>query len=182
MTLLAGEKLGPYEILNPLGAGGMGEVYKVRDSRLNRVVAIKVLPVGARRRRGAQAAVHPGSPGGVRPQSPEHHHDLRHRQRQWPRLSGDGVRAGKTLDALIPRSGMRLGELLKIAIQIAEGLSKAHGAGIIHRDLKPSNIMVSEDGLVKVLDFGLAKADRAAPSVPRTTRRAPSGPTPKMGP
>src|SRR6185369_7175744 len=72
--------------------------------------------------------------------------------------------AGKTLNALIPQHGMRLGELLRYAIQIADALARAHAAGIIHRDLKPGNIMVTEQGLVKVLDFGLAKLTETEPA------------------
>lgn len=135
----------------------MGEVYQARDTRLNRLVAIKVLPAerladeGRKQRfiQEAQAA------------SALNHSNVI----SIYDIAIDSGRdymvmeyvPGKTLDALIPRSGMRLIELLKIAIQVAEGLSLAHRAGIIHRDLKPSNIMVSESGLVKLLDFGLAK-------------------------
>ena len=135
----------------------MGEVYKARDHRLNRFVAIKVLPSErvaeeARKQRfiqEAQAASALDHPNIIVI------HDIAiDMGRDY--LVMEYV-PGKTLDALIPRTGMRLGELLKIAIQVAEGLSAAHGAGIIHRDLKPSNIMVSENGLVKILDFGLAK-------------------------
>jgi Tol biopolymer transport system component/tRNA A-37 threonylcarbamoyl transferase component Bud32 len=157
MPLTVGLRLGPYEILAPLGAGGMGEVYKARDTRLNRFVAIKVLPAErvadeSRKQRfiqEAQAASALNHPNIITV------HDIAiDNGRDY--LVMEYV-PGKTLDALIPRTGMRLGELLKIAIQVAEGLSAAHGAGIIHRDLKPSNVMVSENGLVKILDFGLAK-------------------------
>jgi serine/threonine protein kinase len=157
MRLAAGATLGPYEVLAPLGAGGMGEVYKARDTRLGREVAIKVLPAarmadeGRKRRfiqeaRAASALNHPNivtiydisQAGGV---------DF---------LVMEYVK-GQTLDRRIGRSGMRAGEALRCAIQIADALAKAHAAGIVHRDLKPSNLMVNEDGLVKVLDFGLAK-------------------------
>ena len=157
MPLSNGARLGPYEILAPLGAGGMGEVYKARDPRLNRFVAIKVLPANrvsdpARKQRfirEAQAA------------SALNHSNII----TIYDIATDNGRdyivmeyiAGKTLDALIHGTGMALAGLLKIAVQVADGLSKAHGEGIIHRDLKPSNIMVTEEGLVKVLDFGLAK-------------------------
>ena len=157
MPLSIGAHLGPYEILFPLGAGGMGEVYKAWDARLNRFVAIKVLPaervsdMQRRQRfiREAQAASALNHPNIITI------HDI----------AIDGVCdylvmeyvSGNTLDELIPRSGMQLKDILKIATQVVDGLAAAHAAGIVHRDLKPSNIMVSESGLVKILDFGLAK-------------------------
>jgi len=135
----------------------MGIVYKAFDTRLSRPVALKVLPPDrisdpernrrfVKEARAASALNHPNIVT---------IHDID---------QVDGVDfiameyvAGKSLDELIPRSGMRLSQAHKIAIQVAEGLSRAHTAGIIHRDLKPSNIMVTDDGLVKILDFGLAK-------------------------
>ena len=154
---MVGRTLSHYEILEKLGEGGMGTVWKARDTRLNRLVAIKVLPADKvadadRKRRfiqEAQAASALNHPNIVVI------HDI---------ASEDGIDfivmeyvAGVTLDRRIPRQGMRLGELLEIAIQIADALAKAHAAGIIHRDLKPGNIMINEDGRVKLLDFGLAK-------------------------
>ncbi len=135
----------------------MGEVYKARDTRLNRFVAIKVLPAerladeGRKQRfiQEAQAASALNHPNIVSI------YDIAiDNGRDYIVME---LVPGKTLDALIPRTGMRLSELLKIAIQVAEGLSVAHGAGIIHRDLKPANVILSESGLVKILDFGLAK-------------------------
>src|SRR5262245_1223599 len=132
MSLAPGTRLGPYEILAPLGAGGMGEVYKARDPRLNRTVAIKVLPAERladewRKQRfiqEAQAASALNHPNIITI------HDI----------AADSGRdylvmeyvPGKTLDALIPRSGMRAVEILKIAVQVADGLSAAHEAGILH--------------------------------------------------
>ncbi|MFN0166053.1 MAG: protein kinase domain-containing protein [Bryobacteraceae bacterium] len=154
---MTGQTLGHYQILEKLGSGGMGDVYKARDTRLNRLVAIKVLPPDKvanpdRKRRfiqEAQAASALNHPNIVII------HDIQ---------EAGGVTflvmeyiAGKTLDAAIPRQGMRLGEALKLAIPIADGLAKAHSAGIIHRDVKPANVMIAEDGRVKILDFGLAK-------------------------
>jgi eukaryotic-like serine/threonine-protein kinase len=157
MSLAAGSRLGPYEILAPLGAGGMGEVYRARDLRLTRDVAIKVLPAdrledeGRRQRflreaRAAATLTHP------------------HIVTIYEVETADGVDflvmelvKGKSLDALIPRGGLRLGETLRIGIAIADALATAHSHGIIHRDLKPANVMVGTDGSVKVLDFGLAK-------------------------
>jgi serine/threonine protein kinase len=154
---MVGRTISHYEIIEKLGEGGMGVVYKARDTRLDRFVAIKVLPPEKvtdpeRRMRFIQEA---------KAASALNHpniitiHDID---------QADGVYfismefvAGKTLSALIPRHGMRLGEVLKYAIQIADAVARAHAAGIIHRDLKPSNIMVTDQGLSKVLDFGLAK-------------------------
>lgn len=157
MSLHEGARIGPYEILAPIGAGGMGEVYKARDTRLDRLVAVKVLITdkGAdpeRRLRFLQEA---------KAASALNHPNI---VTIYDVGIEDGIDfiamefiQGKTIGHLLPRDGMRVGELLRYAGQIAEALAKAHSAGIVHRDLKPSNLMVSSDGLVKVLDFGLAK-------------------------
>ena len=159
MPLSSGTRLGGYEILSALGAGGMGEVYRARDTRLDREVAIKILPQAffadservARFQREAKVLAslnHPsiGAIYGL--------HD-----------EADGVRAlvmelveGEDLKQRLTRGPMPLDEALPIANQIAEALEAAHAQGIIHRDLKPANIKVRPDGTVKVLDFGLAKA------------------------
>jgi eukaryotic-like serine/threonine-protein kinase len=167
---LIGQQLGSYQILSLLGAGGMGVVYKARDTRLNRSVAIKVLPVDRmsdpeRKRRFIQEA---------RAASALNHPNI---ITLYDIGSESGIDfivmeyvAGKTLDQRIPRKGMRLNEALKVAIQMADALAKAHSAGIIHRDLKPTNVMVTDDGLVKVLDFGLAKLTEVSDSNEGTTR------------
>ena len=161
---MIGRAISHYRIVEKLGEGGMGVVYKARDTHLDRFVAIKVLPPDKvadpeRKQRFVQEAKaasslnHPniitiydiGQAEGV---------DF---------ISMECV-TGKTLDRLIPRHGMRLNEALKCAVQIADALARAHSAGIVHRDLKPGNIMVNEHGLVKVLDFGLAKLTEAAPA------------------
>jgi Tol biopolymer transport system component len=157
MTLSAGTRLGSYEILEPLGAGGMGEVYRARDTRLGRDVAVKVLPADrlsdpARRARFEQEA---------RAASKLNHphivtiHEIESAE-ELDFIVMELVK-GRTLDALIPGPGMRLGEALRIAIPLADALAAAHAAGIVHRDLKPANVMVTPEGVVKVLDFGLAK-------------------------
>jgi Tol biopolymer transport system component/serine/threonine protein kinase len=157
VALLEGTQLGPYEVIAPLGAGGMGEVYRARDTRLRREVAIKVLPPELvadeeRRRRflqearAASALNHPNivtiheieTVGGV---------DF---------IVMEYV-AGQTLDAVIPKQGMPWSEALRVAIPIADALSAAHEKGIVHRDLKPANVALTREGVVKVLDFGLAK-------------------------
>jgi serine/threonine protein kinase len=154
---MTGQTLGHFQILEKLGSGGMGEVYKARDNRLNRLVAVKVLPpdkvANAERKRRfiqeAQSASALNHPNIVTIYDINEVHGVDYMVMEFI--------AGKTLDATIPRQGMRLGEALKIAIPVADGLAKAHSAGIIHRDVKPSNIMVTDDGHVKILDFGLAK-------------------------
>ena len=170
MSLTAGTRLGPYEILAPLGAGGMGEVYRARDPKLNRDVAIKVLLPSvagdpdrlARFSREAQVLAslnHPNiaaiygieESSGVTALVMElvEGEDLSQR---IARLRAPGASARQ--------AGIPLDEALPIAKQIAEALEAAHECGIIHRDLKPANIKVRPDGTVKVLDFGLAKAVR----------------------
>ena len=166
MTLATGKRLGPYEILSPIGAGGMGAVYSARDTRLQREVAIKVLP-----------AEHMGDP--VRRQRFQREAQtvsaLNH-----PNIvtlhdvgESDGIHylvmervSGRTLDQAVPRGGLRLAETLRLAMQIADALGKAHAAGILHRDLKPANVMVTEDGAAKLLDFGVAKLVEAGPVLP----------------
>ena len=159
--LSAATRLGPYEVVGPIGVGGMGEVYRARDTRLGREVAIKVLPTERlsdphRRDRLVQEA---------RAASALNHPNI---VTIYEIESTEGVDfivmelvPGKTLDALIPRHGMRLGEALRIAISLADALAAAHAAGIVHRDLKPANVMVTPEGVVKVLDFGLAKLTQA---------------------
>lgn len=151
------ENLGHYRVLEKLGQGGMGVVYKALDTHLDRHVAIKILPPDKvanpeRKRRfvqEAKAASALNHPNIVTIHDISSHQGIDYIAMEYV--------AGKTLDDLIPRQGMRLNEILRIAIQIADGLAKAHAAGITHRDLKPSNIMVDGDGRVKLLDFGLAK-------------------------
>jgi serine/threonine protein kinase/Tol biopolymer transport system component len=161
MPLSAGDKLGPYEILSPLGAGGMGEVYRARDIRLDRMVAVKVLPAGKvadpdRKRRfmqEAKAASALNHPNIVTIHDIAEEHGTQFIVMEYV--------SGKALDQLIPRKGLPAAATLKYAIQIADALAKAHAAGIVHRDLKPANIMVTDEGRVKVLDFGLAKLTEA---------------------
>jgi Tol biopolymer transport system component/predicted Ser/Thr protein kinase len=161
MVQANGTRLGPYEILAAIGAGGMGEVYRARDTRLGREVALKVLPTdqaGDEERRArlvkeARAASALNHPNIVTI------HEI-DRENEVDFIVMEYVQ-GRTLDALIPRQGLRVGEALRIAIPLADALSAAHGAGIVHRDLKPANVMVTPDGLVKVLDFGLAKLTQA---------------------
>src|SRR6202158_5848673 len=157
MPLAPGATLGPYEILAPLGAGGMGEVYRARDTRLERSVAIKILPAQfssdpvckQRFEREAKAISHLNHP----------HicvlHDIGHQ---------DGIDylvmelvEGETLAKRLEKGPLPLEQVLKLGAQIADALDKAHCSGVVHRDLKPGNIMLTPSG-AKLLDFGLAKA------------------------
>jgi serine/threonine protein kinase len=157
-SLTPGARIGAFEVMGRLGAGGMGEVYRARDTRLGRTVAIKVLRAGAdpewlhrleREARAASALNHPNI---------VHIYDV-----------GDAARGtgayyvvmelveGETLRRRLRPGPLPLPELLDLAAQLGDGLAKAHRAGIVHRDLKPENVMVTADGVVKILDFGLAK-------------------------
>ncbi len=156
MTLAAGTQLGPYEIVSPIGAGGMGEVYKARDTRLERTVAVKVLPSGV-------AA------------SPEVRQRFEREAKTISQLSHSHICAlydvgregdteylvmeyleGETLSERLARGPLPLEQTLRYGIEIADALDKAHRQGIVHRDLKPANVMLTKSG-VKLLDFGLAK-------------------------
>ncbi len=160
MPLTIGSRLGPHEILAVVGAGGMGEVYRARDTNLHRDVAIKVLPqavAGNPRRllrfeREARALAALNHPNIATVHGIEGPSDTYGRAIVMELVLGDD------LSVRIRRGALPLGEALSIARQVAEALAAAHDAGIVHRDLKPANIKVRDDGTVKVLDFGLAKA------------------------
>ncbi len=157
MTLSAGTRLGPYEISAALGAGGMGEVYRARDTRLGREVAIKVLPeeVASDRERLSRFEQEARAASALNHPNIVTIHDIgQHDSTSY--IAMEFV-DGKSLRELLAAGPVALRKLLDIAAQVADGLAKAHAAGIIHRDLKPENLMVSKDGFVKILDFGLAK-------------------------
>jgi len=175
MSLSAGSRLGPYEILSPIGAGGMGEVYRAKDTRLDRTVAVKVLPS------------HLSS-------SPDSRERLDREAKTISQLSHphicalydvghqDGVDylvmeylEGETLGERLLKGPLPFNQLLRYGIEIADALDKAHGHGIVHRDLKPGNVMLTKSG-VKLLDFGLAKAILAPSSSPALTSLPTMGP------
>jgi Tol biopolymer transport system component len=157
VTLPAGTRLSAYEIVRPIGAGGMGEVYRARDTKLSRDVAIKVLPAAMaadaerlsrfeKEARTASALSHPNIVT---------IYEIGQADGTW--FIAMEIVEGKTLRELLGAGPVSGKKLLSIAAQIADGLAKAHAAGIVHRDLKPENLMVTRDGFVKILDFGLAK-------------------------
>jgi eukaryotic-like serine/threonine-protein kinase len=162
MLLTAGTRLGPYEVYAPLGAGGMGEVYRARDPKLNRDVAIKILPEAlaadpaalARFEREAQAVAALSHPNILAIFDFGRQGETAYAVMEF--LDGETLRARLAHGALSPRKAVEL------AAQIAEGLAAAHDKGIVHRDLKPENVFVTHDGRAKVLDFGLAKQTGAA--------------------
>jgi serine/threonine protein kinase/tetratricopeptide (TPR) repeat protein len=164
MSFAGGVRIGPYEILAVLGAGGMGEVYKARDTRLNRVIALKTLPADKvadadRKRRflvEARAASRLNHPNIVTI------YDI-FEENSVCCIAMEYV-AGDTLEQANAGSGIPLKDAMKYAAEVADALAAAHSAGIIHRDLKPANIILTEDGRVKLLDFGLAKL--VEPSLP----------------
>ena len=159
MPLASGTRLGVYEILQPLGAGGMGQVYRARDTRLKRAVALKTLPEAwtsdarsvARLELEAQAASALNHPHIVTIHelgtSPPHHYIVME------------LVDGQSLRALLLQGGLPVERLLAIGAQVADALAAAHAKGIVHRDLKPENVVVTPDGRAKVLDFGLARIE-----------------------
>ncbi|MDQ6891919.1 MAG: protein kinase [Acidobacteriota bacterium] len=176
MTLSAGTRLGPYEVLSPLGAGGMGEVYRARDTRLDRDVAIKVLPQSvaadadtlARFEREAKAVASLSHPNILAI------HDFGNQ---------DGIAyavtellEGETLRGKLDAGPISQRQAVDYSLQVAKGLSAAHERGVVHRDLKPENLFVTRDGHVKILDFGLAKRIEADPGE-RTSAPTRSGHT-----
>jgi eukaryotic-like serine/threonine-protein kinase len=180
---MVGKVLAQYQICEKLGEGGMGVVWKARDTHLDRFVALKTLPAERladpeRKRRSVQEA---------KAASALNHPNIVH---IYDIAEADGVQfismeyvPGKTLEQLIGPKGLRVNETLKYSVQIADALAQAHSAGIIHRDLKPSNVIVSENGHVKVLDFGVAKLTEAATGEfgETATMRAKEGPNTEEG-
>ncbi len=157
MPLTPNTRLGTYTILEPLGAGGMGEVYRARDTRLGREVAVKVLPAAvssspdrlARFEREARTVAGLNHPNIITLFSVEDESGIRF-------ITMELVE-GQSLDRLVTPGGLPLSRVLELAMPLAQALVAAHERGVIHRDLKPGNVMVTRDGWVKVLDFGLAK-------------------------
>jgi eukaryotic-like serine/threonine-protein kinase len=163
MAVVAGTRFGPYEIEGLVGAGGMGEVYRARDTRLQRTVAIKILPahLSSNPDQHARFVQEAKSISGLQHPNICVLHDVG---------SEAGVDfmvmeyvEGRPLDHVIPADGLPANVAINYAVQVADALARAHSAGIVHRDLKPGNIMVDDSGLVKVLDFGLAKMAVASP-------------------
>ena len=160
---MVGKTVHHYQFLEKLGAGGMGEIWKAQDTRLNRFVAIKILTDASagdpeRRRRfiqEAQAASALNHPNIITIHDIISEGNAEYMVMEYVQ--------GKTLIDLIPKGGLRVPQVLKYAVQMTDALQTAHAAGIIHRDLKPGNVMVTETGLVKVLDFGLAKLTDRSP-------------------
>ncbi len=157
MPLTPNTRLGTYEIVAPLGAGGMGEVYRARDLRLGREVALKVLPADvaadtgrlARFEREARTVAALSHPNIVVLYSVEDEGNVRF-------LTMELVE-GQSLDQHVTPGGLPLARVLEIGIALADALTAAHEKGVVHRDLKPANVMLTREGRVKVLDFGLAK-------------------------
>src|SRR5271168_2061597 len=163
MPLSPNSRLGPYEIKSALGVGGMGEVYRARDSRLNRDVAIKVL-----REDGASADLRSRFEREARAVAALNHpnivavYDFGVESGQQYIVSE--LIEGESLRSLLHGKPLPVRKLIDIATQVADGLAAAHAAGIVHRDLKPENIMLGKDGRAKILDFGLARQARSTGS------------------
>ena len=183
MTLSAGSKLGPYEILGQIGAGGMGEVYKARDPRLGREVAIKVLPASFsqdpdRLRRFEQEAK---AAGVLNHPNITAVYDIGTNQGDGAPYVVQELLEGETLRSMLASGKMAQRRVLDYALQIAHGLAAAHDKGIVHRDLKPENLFVTNSGRVKILDFGLAKLTQVETSGPQTNLPTATEPGVVMG-
>ena len=165
MALTSGTRVGPYEVVSPLGAGGMGEVYRARDTKLHRDVAIKVLPEHLATDRDRLARFEREAQVLAALNHPHIAHIYGFEQSGQTSALVLELVEGDTLAERISAGPLPLDEALPIARQIAQALEAAHEQGIVHRDLKPANIKITPAGTVKVLDFGLAKlADSAAAS------------------
>jgi serine/threonine protein kinase len=157
MTLVPGTRLGPYEIVAPLGAGGMGEVYRARDTRLDRTVAVKILPQGL----AATAESRERFDHEARAISSLNHPHICHLYDVGHQNGTDFLvmeyLEGESLATRLERGALPVSELLRIGIEVADALDKSHRQGVVHRDLKPGNLMLTKSG-AKLLDFGLAKS------------------------
>ncbi|MBD3872008.1 MAG: serine/threonine protein kinase [Acidobacteria bacterium] len=159
MALSRGDSLGRYQVLGPLGAGGMGEVYRARDTELEREVAVKVLPTSVatnpdrleRFQREARAVAALSHPNILEIFDVGTHDGIQYAVTE--------LLEGQTLRERLPSKGIPWQKAAEFGVGIADGLAAAHGKGIVHRDLKPENIFVTSDGRVKVLDFGLARIE-----------------------
>jgi serine/threonine-protein kinase len=175
MGFAAGDRLGRYEILSPVGAGGMGEVYRARDASLDREVAVKVLPEAVatdlvrleRFEREAKAVAALSHPNILEIYDFGQHAEVHYAVTE--------LLEGETLRERIPTSGLPWQKVVEIGTGIADGVAAAHAKGIVHRDLKPENVFITADGRVKVLDFGLARLEEAADSEAETGTFTPGG-------
>ena len=156
-TITPGTQLGHYKILSPLGAGGMGEVYLAEDTKLNRRVAIKILPAGSLESDTANRRLLREAQSAARLDHPNICGILEVSEAAGRNFICMQYIDGETLELRMKRHPLELSEALAISIQVADALAEAHASGFIHRDIKPSNIMLTARGAVKVMDFGLAK-------------------------
>ena len=158
MALSAGTRLGPYEVLSPLGAGGMGEVYRARDARLDRAVALKVLPEEFFENKGSIARFEREAKALAAVTHPNIAVIYSFEEVSGRYLLVQELLEGESLRDLLVRGPLPLRKALDVGFQVAEGLAAAHGKGIIHRDVKPENVFLTKDGHAKLLDFGLARS------------------------
>src|SRR5262250_3126868 len=178
MTLTAGSRLGPYEIVAPLGAGGMGEVYRAKDPRLKREVAVKVLPISFsqdtdRLRRFEQEAQ---AAGALNHPNITSVFDIGSHEGA-PYIVTE-LLEGETLRSRLSAGALSVRKAIDYSIQLARGLAAAHERGIVHRDLKPENLFLTKDGRVKILDFGLAKLKTEKDGEKQTDLKTVSGTEP----